>query len=165
MTMPRHAWCPRSEIRRLIESRRGRARRRACSSGPFALEGEVVHGHGIGSQQTVPTLNLATDAEVLPAVGVYVTRTHDLDGATMAVGHQRRLPADVRRRRSCRSRPSCSSRWKARRRAGSASSSCAACATNRKFDSPEQLKAQILRDVGRAQAYFRRVAKWTQQPF
>ena len=27
----------------------------------------------------------------------------------------------------------------------------------KKFDSPEQLKAQILRDVRRAQAYFRRV--------
>ena len=27
----------------------------------------------------------------------------------------------------------------------------------RKFESPEALKAQILRDVGRAQAYFRRL--------
>src|SRR5207244_1579573 len=34
---------------------------------------------GIGAKQTVPTLNLATQAEVLPATGVYITRTHDLD--------------------------------------------------------------------------------------
>ena len=27
----------------------------------------------------------------------------------------------------------------------------------RKFDSPEALKGQIFRDVGRAQAYFRRI--------
>ncbi len=46
---------------------------------PYDLEGDVVAGHGVGSRQTVPTLNLAPDTEVLPAIGVYVTRTHDLD--------------------------------------------------------------------------------------
>jgi riboflavin kinase/FMN adenylyltransferase len=30
----------------------------------------------------------------------------------------------------------------------------------RKFKNPEALKAQILRDVGRAQAYFRRLEHW-----
>lgn len=45
----------------------------------FALEGEIVRGLGIGSKQTVPTLNLATPAEVLPAQGVYVSHTYDLD--------------------------------------------------------------------------------------
>jgi riboflavin kinase/FMN adenylyltransferase len=44
---------------------------------PFALEGDVVKGEGIGSKQTVPTLNLAPRNEVLPARGVYVTRTWD----------------------------------------------------------------------------------------
>jgi riboflavin kinase/FMN adenylyltransferase len=55
---------------------------RACRmlGAPFALEGEVVRGQGIGSKQTVPTLNLAPDNEVLPKNGVYVTRTRDLDG-------------------------------------------------------------------------------------
>ena len=46
---------------------------------PYALEGEVVSGHGIGSKETVPTLNLRPPAAMLPANGVYVTRTHDLD--------------------------------------------------------------------------------------
>src|ERR1035437_8809212 len=45
----------------------------------YALEGHVVSGRGIGSKQTVPTLNLATAAEVIPARGVYVTRTRDLE--------------------------------------------------------------------------------------
>jgi riboflavin kinase/FMN adenylyltransferase len=45
---------------------------------PFELEGQVVSGHGIGSKQTVPTLNLAPDSEVLPRSGVYVTRTAEL---------------------------------------------------------------------------------------
>ena len=70
-----------SEIRRLIRqggrvSLSGRLLER-----PFTLEGEVVHGYGIGSKQTVPTLNLRTDAQVIPARGVYITRTTDLDGA------------------------------------------------------------------------------------
>jgi riboflavin kinase/FMN adenylyltransferase len=42
---------------------------------PFALTGPVVKGQGIGSRQTVPTLNLAPENELLPGDGVYVTRT------------------------------------------------------------------------------------------
>ncbi len=52
---------------------------RACRmmGAPFALEGAVVSGQGIGSKQTVPTLNLAAENELLPGIGVYVTRTRD----------------------------------------------------------------------------------------
>jgi len=52
---------------------------RACRKlgAPFALEGDVVKGEGVGSKQTVPTLNLAPRNEILPAHGVYVTRTSD----------------------------------------------------------------------------------------
>jgi len=54
---------------------------RACRilGAPFALEGKVVPGQGIGSKQTVPTLNLDPLNEVLPKTGVYATRTRDLD--------------------------------------------------------------------------------------
>jgi riboflavin kinase/FMN adenylyltransferase len=54
---------------------------RACRilGAPFALEGNVVPGRGIGSKQTVPTLNLDPLNEVLPKTGVYATRTRDLD--------------------------------------------------------------------------------------
>jgi FAD synthase len=34
----------------------------------------------------------------------------------------------------------------------------------RKFADPASLKAQILRDAASAQAFFRRVARWTHQP-
>ena len=44
----------------------------------FSLRGQVVAGRGIGSKQTVPTLNLSPDAELEPASGVYVTRTRDV---------------------------------------------------------------------------------------
>lgn len=69
-----------SAIRKLISSG---AVSRACRTlgAPFALEGKVVSGRGIGSKQTVPTLNLSPRNELLPAVGVYVTRTRDLNSS------------------------------------------------------------------------------------
>jgi riboflavin kinase/FMN adenylyltransferase len=45
----------------------------------YGLEGDVVSGRGVGSRETVPTLNLSTPAALIPARGVYVTRTRDLD--------------------------------------------------------------------------------------
>jgi riboflavin kinase/FMN adenylyltransferase len=42
---------------------------------PFVLTGKVVPGTGTGRRFTFPTLNLAPEQELLPARGVYVTRT------------------------------------------------------------------------------------------
>jgi phosphoribosyl 1,2-cyclic phosphate phosphodiesterase len=42
---------------------------------PFALTGEVVSGTGTGRKFTFPTLNLEAEQELLPARGVYITRT------------------------------------------------------------------------------------------
>ncbi len=42
---------------------------------PFVLTGAVVSGTGTGSKFTFPTLNLAVEQELLPARGVYITRT------------------------------------------------------------------------------------------
>jgi phosphoribosyl 1,2-cyclic phosphate phosphodiesterase len=42
---------------------------------PFALTGSIVSGTGTGSKFTFPTLNLRVDQELLPAGGVYITRT------------------------------------------------------------------------------------------
>ena len=65
-------------IRKLVEA--GRVSRACRMLGePFALEGQVVPGRGIGHKQTVPTLNLAPENELLPKTGVYVTRTRDLE--------------------------------------------------------------------------------------
>jgi riboflavin kinase/FMN adenylyltransferase len=46
---------------------------------PFVLSGKVVRGTGTGRRFTFPTLNLAPEQELLPARGVYVTRTR-IDG-------------------------------------------------------------------------------------
>ncbi len=48
---------------------------------PFALTGEVVSGTGTGRRFTFPTLNLAAEQELLPARGVYITRSC-LEGET-----------------------------------------------------------------------------------
>jgi riboflavin kinase/FMN adenylyltransferase len=45
------------------------------------LTGEIVPGTGTGSKFTFPTLNLRPHQELLPATGVYITRTL-LDGET-----------------------------------------------------------------------------------
>jgi riboflavin kinase/FMN adenylyltransferase len=48
---------------------------------PFVLAGEVVTGTGAGKKFTFPTLNLKPEQELLPARGVYITRTV-LEGET-----------------------------------------------------------------------------------
>jgi riboflavin kinase / FMN adenylyltransferase len=48
---------------------------------PFALTGEVVSGTGTGKKFLFPTLNLKPEQELLPARGVYITRTV-LEGET-----------------------------------------------------------------------------------
>jgi riboflavin kinase/FMN adenylyltransferase len=40
---------------------------------PFALSGEIRTGTGLGRKLVVPTLNLATEQEILPKTGVYAT--------------------------------------------------------------------------------------------
>jgi riboflavin kinase / FMN adenylyltransferase len=134
---------------------------RACRmlGSPFALEGAVVKGQGIGSKKTVPTLNLAAENEVLPKTGVYVTRTRDLasgrtwnsitnvgyrptfagEGLTVetflleALGDEHPNRIEV--------------------------SFLFFLREERKFESPEALKSQILRDVAIANRLHRRLAK------
>jgi len=48
---------------------------------PFVLTGEVVPGTGTGRKFTFPTLNLRPEQELLPGKGVYITRTV-LEGET-----------------------------------------------------------------------------------
>lgn len=49
---------------------------RAMLGRPFALAGEIVTGTGMGRKVVVPTLNLRTPQETLPKNGVYVTETN-----------------------------------------------------------------------------------------
>ena len=53
---------------------------RALLGRPFSILSTPARGRGIGSEQTVPTINLAPYTELLPANGVYVTRMTIGDG-------------------------------------------------------------------------------------
>lgn len=68
-----------TRLRRLVREGRVSEARRLLGR-EFSVTGPIVRGRGIGSRQTVPTLNLAADRQVLPADGVYVSAAHDLDG-------------------------------------------------------------------------------------
>ncbi|MBZ5603250.1 MAG: bifunctional riboflavin kinase/FAD synthetase [Acidobacteriia bacterium] len=148
-----------SAVRELIDSgdvsRAGRFLNR-----PYGISGEVVHGHGIGAKQTVPTLNLSTAAEVLPRRGVYITRTDDLDsdrrwnsitniGYRPTFGGDEALSIETFLLEPLSGETPKKIRVEFLRRVRD----------ERKFESPEALKAQILRDVGRAQTYFRRTQR------
>jgi riboflavin kinase/FMN adenylyltransferase len=130
----------------------------------YGLEGDVVSGRGVGSRQTVPTLNLATLAEVIPANGVYITRTCDrADGrewdSVTNIGYRPTFGTNdqLTIETFLLSAPAGGApqriRVKFLRR----------LRDERKFDTPEALRAQILQDVRTAQAYFRRLKAWTGQ--
>lgn len=145
-----------SEIRRLIES--GEVSRACRMLGrPYALEGSVVHGEGVGSKQTVPTLNLETAAEILPRTGVYVTRTRER-------GSLREWPSitNVGYRPTFNGQELTVETYLLAPLAGSTPEHISVeflrwVREEKKFPDASALKSQILRDVSRAQAYFRRL--------
>jgi riboflavin kinase/FMN adenylyltransferase len=67
-----------SRLRSAVRDGRLREARRLLGSA-FRVRGSVSSGRGIGARQTVPTLNLAPDAELMPADGVYVSETKDIE--------------------------------------------------------------------------------------
>jgi riboflavin kinase/FMN adenylyltransferase len=129
----------------------------------FSLEGTVVKGHGIGSKQTVPTLNLETDAEVLPKEGVYVSRTYDKDTdrkwpSITNLGHRPTfggtslsietfLLEELEGETPRHLRVELTHRLREERR----------------FENAESLKSQILRDVVRAKSWHRRFRIWRRE--
>jgi riboflavin kinase/FMN adenylyltransferase len=132
---------------------------------PYSISGEIVRGHGIGSKQTVPTLNLRTEAQVIPARGVYITRTSEISGARQwnsitnigyrpTFGSDSGLTIETFLLDPLEGATPEQIRLEFLRRVRD----------ERKFESPEALKAQILRDVGRANAYFRRLKRVMSRP-
>jgi riboflavin kinase/FMN adenylyltransferase len=127
---------------------------------PFALTGEIVSGTGTGSRFTFPTLNLKPDQELLPARGVYVTRTllegetksrrsvtnvgmrPTFNGASLSVEtHLLDFSGEVTAKRmEVRF-------WKRLRE-------------EKKFTGPEELRAQIARDIASARRFFTRLRRF-----
>lgn len=148
-----------SEVRRLVENGEvGMACR--FLRRPYALTGDVVHGHGVGSKQVVPTLNLRVVGEVLPRRGVYISRTHEIASARSwpsitnlgyrpTFGGDPELGIETFLLHALEGATPSRIRLEFLRRVRD----------ERKFESPEALKAQVMHDVSRARTYFRRVAK------
>lgn len=151
-----------SEIRGLIE--RGEVARAARLLGrPYGLSGEVVRGRGIGHKQTVPTLNLKTAAEILPAVGVYVSSVLDL-----ATGERWESVSNVGFRPTFGGEELSIESYVLSPFEGSVQERIRVefherLRAERGFADAVALKAQILRDVARAQAWHRRVKRWVRQ--
>jgi len=120
---------------------------------PFAVEGEIQPGTGQGRKLIVPTLNLATEQECLPKNGVYATQTvvqgktyqsatnigvrPTFNGTRLAIESHLFNFADTL------TSGLMEVRFHARLR------------DERKFASPEALKAQVLKDIEQAKEYFR----------
>jgi riboflavin kinase/FMN adenylyltransferase len=148
-----------SEIRRLIESGQVGLAARLLER-PHFLEGPVVAGRGIGAAKTVPTLNMRPEGEVLPATGVYVTRTTDVEtGASWPsvtnVGYRPTfggtdLTVESFVLEGLEGDPPRRVRVEFLRR----------LREERKFATAEALREQILRDAARARAWHRRAEKW-----
>lgn len=123
---------------------------------PYSIAGDVVSGRGVGAKQTVPTLNLRTNAQVLPARGVYITRTY-------ADGRRWNSITNIGYRPTFGDTPDLSiETFLLEPLEGDTPGNIRLDFLRRvrdekKFDSPEALRAQILRDVRRAQVYFRRI--------
>jgi phosphoribosyl 1,2-cyclic phosphate phosphodiesterase len=126
---------------------------------PFVLTGEVVSGTGTGRRFTFPTLNLAAEQELLPARGVYITRTYfegetrshrsvtnigmrpTFNGASLSV-ETHLLDAQLAtppKRMEVRF-------WTRLRE-------------EKKFSGPEELRAQIASDIARANKFFSRLRR------
>jgi riboflavin kinase/FMN adenylyltransferase len=125
---------------------------------PFSIVSTQKRDRGVGSQLLVPTINLAEYQGLLPAHGVYVTRlrvgerwfqavsnvgnrptfdgagfsieTHILDFEPIPMDDSTPLELEFLLR----------------------------LREEKRFDSPESLKAQIMKDVAQAQRYFRRAS-------
>jgi riboflavin kinase/FMN adenylyltransferase len=131
---------------------------------PYSIYGAVVHGHGVGSRQTVPTLNLAPVSELPPANGVYVTRATDLDdnrswAAVTNIG-TRPTFENGQEGGSARSIETfLLDEFDGRNPARLRLTFLSRLRDERRFEDPAALRAQILRDAKRAVALHRRLAR------
>lgn len=119
---------------------------------PFALTGPIQAGTGRGSKVVVPTLNMTAEQEILPCNGVYATETvleeqvhHSVTNVGVRPtfnGSGITVESHLLDHSGTAIRGAMEARfWKRLRE-------------ERKFDSPEDLRAQIALDIEAARAFF-----------
>jgi riboflavin kinase/FMN adenylyltransferase len=147
-----------SQVRQKIASGR-LSIARALLGRPFSIQSTPAHGRGIGSKLTVPTINLAPYSGLLPPNGVYVTRLK------IGAGPEARIFNAVT---NAGVRPTFGEDsfavesylldfvpMELTEETPLELCFLARIREERRFPSPETLKAQIFRDVAWAQRYFR----------
>jgi riboflavin kinase / FMN adenylyltransferase len=141
-----------SAIRQALRDGRVEDARRMLGR-PYALQGEIRTGTGQGRKLVVPTLNLATEQEMLPKTGVYATEVvvgGQIYGAATNVGMR---PTFDGTRITIESylfdfgenvtSGKMEVRFLARLR------------DEQKFSGPDTLKVQVLRDIESAQGFYK----------
>ena len=121
---------------------------------PFAVQSTPASGRGYGTRYTVPTINLAPYPELLPANGVYITTLKvedELFEAVTNVGNRPTFGADSFTVEShlLNFHPIALAP-----EAALELTFLKHLRAERRFDSPELLRAQIMKDVAKAQRFF-----------
>jgi len=144
-----------TNVRRQIQE--GRVSRACRMLGRwFEIEGNIVTGAGRGRTVTVPTLNLESDNDLLPKRGVYITRIAvDAERYANSItnigirptfeGTEQTIETFVLHSTVPGGQRAARVQFLKRVR------------DERKFDSPELLKEQIVHDVQTAETFFRRL--------
>jgi riboflavin kinase / FMN adenylyltransferase len=123
---------------------------------PFTLAGEIRTGTGMGRKLVVPTLNLSTEQETLPKNGVYATETIVADRTYRSATNIGMRPTFDGRQLAIESHLF---DFSENLTSGSMEVRfCARLREEKKFSSPDALRAQILKDVQQAKRFFARPA-------
>jgi riboflavin kinase/FMN adenylyltransferase len=152
-----------SEVRQRIAAG-NLATARALLGRAFSIRSTQARGRGIGTRLTVPTINLAPYDELLPADGVYITQLK-VGSAHAATGQGMQVFQGVT---NAGTRPTFGEPSYAietyllnfREIDLTPETPLELCFLKRireekKFETPEALKAQIMKDVAKAERYFR----------
>ena len=124
---------------------------------PYALSGEIRAGTGLGRKVVVPTLNLTTEQELLPKLGVYATEVA-LGGKVYRAatnvgvrptfdGTHATVESHLLDFNENRTDGPMEVRFWSRLR------------DEKKFSGPEALREQILKDIAKAREYFQALQK------
>jgi riboflavin kinase/FMN adenylyltransferase len=120
---------------------------------PFALEGEIQPGMGLGRKVVVATLNLKTQQETLPRTGVYATETVARDERYRSVTNVGVRPTFDGAHVMVESHLfDFNENWTS---GGMQVHFLTRLRDEQKFSGPEALREQVMKDIDHAKAFFR----------
>lgn len=129
----------------------------------FSFNGPVAAGHGVGSKQTVPTLNLHPIPGLVSPRGVFISETIDRQrsrrwASITNIGNRPTFGGEAVTIETFLLDP-----FDGDRPSEIEVGFHRFIRPEQKFDTPEALKLQIFRDAGRAQSFWRRARRWVRE--